>query len=66
MNELNFDMESFNRALAAKGLPPITAEEFYGVEEEKAPKPMTAKQRTKQKSRRKMQRQARKVNRGKK
>jgi hypothetical protein len=64
--DLNFDLESFNRALAAKGLPPVTAEEFYGTDEEKKSKPMTAKQREKRKSRRKMQKKSKRINRNRK
>jgi len=64
--EVNFDLESFNRALEAKGLPPVTAEEFYGSGEEEGPKPMTTKQRAKRKSRRQMQKKSRKANRRKK
>jgi hypothetical protein len=61
--ELNFDLESYNRALVAKGLPPATAEEFYGCDEDTGPKPLSAKERAKRKKKRRMQRNARKRNR---
>lgn len=66
MDQLNFDLDSFNRALEAKGLPPMSAEEFYGTEEEGGSKPLSAKQKAKRKSRRKMQKKSRKINRRKK
>lgn len=61
--EINFDLESYNRALAARGLPPLTAEEFYAQDDDKGPKPLSAKERARRKKRRQIQKKARKRNR---
>ena len=63
--ELDFDLESYNKALISRGLPPITAEEFYGIDEKKGPRPLTSKERKQRKKRRKMQKTSRRANRGK-
>jgi hypothetical protein len=64
--DLNFDLDSFNRALISRGLSPVTAEDFYGLDEKNVRKSMTGKQRAKRKVLRKIQEKSRKANRRKK
>lgn len=63
MDGMNFDLASFNRARAAKGLPEMTAEEFYGEEDKSQAKLLTAKQRAKKKKKRKMRKDSQRKNR---